>query len=241
MRDAAFVRQSISPGMKAFRCTNPSCELYLERRLLRKVPAHCRLKRTGRGCDHPVEEIHEELRLRCPNPSCPPQLVERLSFYAGRHQMDIGELGEAIIEVLIKAGLVKSLADLYRLKKEDMVRLVVSEYAKPPTAKEKKIADDSKKEVLFDEAQGGEERIVKVTVGEKRAENLLRSIERSKRVVGCISYLRGFRGIPNIGNRTAQLLASSFSIIGEIEAHRHRSNPRPPEMGGGVLGRREQG
>jgi len=61
--------------------------------------------------------------LRCLNPDCPAQLAERLRYFAGRDQMDIEGLGEALAEQLVQTGLVRSFADLYRLKKEQLVAL----------------------------------------------------------------------------------------------------------------------
>ncbi len=61
--------------------------------------------------------------VRCTNPLCPAQLAERLRYFAGRNQMDIENMGEAIIQQLLEQKLVHSLPDLYRLKKEDILKL----------------------------------------------------------------------------------------------------------------------
>jgi len=61
--------------------------------------------------------------IRCVNPDCPGQLKERLKYFAGRGQMDIEHLGDALIEQLIDAGLVKNFADLYKLKTSQLVGL----------------------------------------------------------------------------------------------------------------------
>ena len=61
--------------------------------------------------------------LRCENPECPGQLRERLRFFAARGQMDIENLGPAVIDQLVDRGLVKHFADLYLLKMEDLVDL----------------------------------------------------------------------------------------------------------------------
>ena len=61
--------------------------------------------------------------LRCVNVECPAQLRERLRFFAGRGQMDIENLGPAIVDQLVDKGLVEHFADLYRLKVEDLVDL----------------------------------------------------------------------------------------------------------------------
>ena len=61
--------------------------------------------------------------VRCPNPDCFGMLKERLRYFAGRDQMDIERLGVALVEQLIEAGLVKTFADMYRLKQEDLTAL----------------------------------------------------------------------------------------------------------------------
>jgi len=61
--------------------------------------------------------------LRCVNPECPAQLRERLKFFAGRGQMDIENLGPAVIDQLVGRGLVRHFADLYRLRPEQLVEL----------------------------------------------------------------------------------------------------------------------
>ncbi|MHC4295293.1 MAG: NAD-dependent DNA ligase LigA, partial [Planctomycetota bacterium] len=61
--------------------------------------------------------------VRCENPECLAQLRERLKFFAGRGQMDIENLGPAVIDQLVDRGLVTHFADLYLLKLEDLVAL----------------------------------------------------------------------------------------------------------------------
>jgi len=61
--------------------------------------------------------------IRCLNPECPAQLRERLKFFAGRDQMDIENLGPAVIESCVSAGLIRHFADVYDLRKEDLVKL----------------------------------------------------------------------------------------------------------------------
>jgi DNA ligase (NAD+) len=58
---------------------------------------------------------HEGGFVRCMNPACPAQLLERVRFFTGRNQMDIAEIGEKLIEKLAAKGYVKALPDLYRL------------------------------------------------------------------------------------------------------------------------------
>ena len=75
------------------------------------------------NCGTDVVKEETGVCVRCPNPDCFGMLKERLRYFAGRDQMDIERLGVALIEQLIDSGLVKTFADLYRLKKEDLTSL----------------------------------------------------------------------------------------------------------------------
>jgi DNA ligase (NAD+) len=67
-------------------------------------------------CGTDILEIEGEVDVRCPNPNCPARLRETLRFYASRAAMDVDGLGVKFVEQLLDAGLVASIADLYRLK-----------------------------------------------------------------------------------------------------------------------------
>jgi DNA ligase (NAD+) len=74
-------------------------------------------------CGSDVAKDKEGVYIRCLNPNCMGQLKERLRYFAGRNQMDIENLGPALIEQLADAGLVKNFADLYKLQKSDLLTL----------------------------------------------------------------------------------------------------------------------
>jgi DNA ligase (NAD+) len=61
--------------------------------------------------------------FRCVNADCPAKLRESLLHFASRGVMNIDGLGEAVVQQLLDRGLVKSVADLYRLKKEELLAL----------------------------------------------------------------------------------------------------------------------
>ncbi len=75
------------------------------------------------SCDAPVEKEPDTPYIRCVNPACPAQLKERLLWYCGRGQMDIDEIGEKLVDQLVDRGLVKTFADLYRLTKDELLKL----------------------------------------------------------------------------------------------------------------------
>ena len=65
----------------------------------------------------------EVAAIRCPNISCPAQILRSLIHFCSRSAMDIEGLGEAACELLLQQGLAKTPADLYRLTKDDLMRL----------------------------------------------------------------------------------------------------------------------
>jgi len=70
-----------------------------------------------------IKEKEEDVAYRCINPSCPAQLERSLIHFASRTAMDIEGMGEAVVEQLVRKGLVKDFADIYSLKKEDLLKL----------------------------------------------------------------------------------------------------------------------
>jgi len=74
-------------------------------------------------CGSKVEKDENGVYVRCISSNCPAQLKEKLRYFAGRDQMDIENLGTALIEQLVDAGLVKNFADIYKLKKSQLVEL----------------------------------------------------------------------------------------------------------------------
>ncbi len=148
------------------------------------------------ACDHDVAQDSGGVYLRCQNPTCPAQWLERLRFFVGRDQMDIAGLGEVIIERLITAGLVRSYADIYRLA-ERRAELLKLPFEQERTTK-------------------GETRKIVVEFGEKRTDLLLAGIEKSKtqplyRVLAALN-------IRHVGVSTAELLAEHFGDVDAIAA-----------------------
>ncbi|MEE9176114.1 MAG: NAD-dependent DNA ligase LigA [Thermodesulfobacteriota bacterium] len=73
------------------------------------------------SCGTPVQR--EGSYNYCPNLSCPAQLKGRIKHLASRKAFDIEGLGEKIVEQLMEEGLIKDLADIFYLKKGDIIPL----------------------------------------------------------------------------------------------------------------------
>jgi DNA ligase (NAD+) len=74
-------------------------------------------------CDTALLKDEGGVYIRCPNLFCPAQLKERLRYFASRNAMDIEGLGEKLVDQLVSAELVKDYGDLYRLTKDQLVKL----------------------------------------------------------------------------------------------------------------------
>jgi len=75
-------------------------------------------------CNTPLIRKEGEASHYCPNSNgCPPQIKGRIEHFIQRKAMDIDSLGERTIAQLHELGLVKSPADLYDLKREDVLKL----------------------------------------------------------------------------------------------------------------------
>ena len=74
-------------------------------------------------CGAPVARDEDGAHIRCTGAECPAQLLRNLAHFASRDAMDIEGLGIAVVENLVKAGLVKTPGDLYFLHEEDVAEL----------------------------------------------------------------------------------------------------------------------
>ncbi len=75
------------------------------------------------ACEQAVEHIDGEVAWYCVNAACPAQLVRNVEHFVSRGAMDIVGLGIKIVIQLIEAGLVKDVADLFTLKKDQLLEL----------------------------------------------------------------------------------------------------------------------
>lgn len=81
------------------------------------MPARCPV------CGSEVFREEGEAAFRCLGISCPAKLKESLKFFGSRAALDIEGLGEKLIDQLVERGLVRDVADLYSLTKEQWAGL----------------------------------------------------------------------------------------------------------------------
>ena len=129
-----------------------------------KMPTTCP------SCGQPVERFEDEVAWYCVNTACPAQLIRNVEHFVSRGAMDIVGLGVRIVQKLIETGKVKDVADIYRLKRADILEAV--------TKKERKTEKEPPGKV---------------------ADNLLASIEASKtRSLGRLITGLGIRGVGEV-------------------------------------------
>jgi len=81
------------------------------------MPAHCPV------CGGRVVREEGEAARRCINVDCPARLKESILHFASRGVMNIDGMGEALVDQLVDRGLVKSVADVYRLSADQLMSL----------------------------------------------------------------------------------------------------------------------
>jgi DNA ligase (NAD+) len=129
-----------------------------------KPPTNCP------ACGQPVERAEGEVAWYCVNAACPAQLVRNVEHFVSRGAMDIVGLGTRIVEKLIEAGKVRDVADIYSLKRADILEAVTKKDRKTEKEPPGKIAD-----------------------------NLLASIEASRsRSLGRLISALGIRGVGDV-------------------------------------------
>jgi DNA ligase (NAD+) len=122
------------------------------------------------ACGQPAERFDDEVAWYCVNAACPAQLIRNVEHFVSHGAMDIVGMGVRIVQKLIEIGKVKDVADIYRLKRADILEAV--------TKKERKTEKEPPGKV---------------------ADNLLSSIEASKtRSLGRLITALGIRGVGEV-------------------------------------------
>lgn len=74
-------------------------------------------------CGEPTVRLEGEAAVKCINISCPAKIRRGMIHFVSREAMDIDGMGESIITLFLKEGLIKDVSDIYYLKKEQIVPL----------------------------------------------------------------------------------------------------------------------
>ena len=74
-------------------------------------------------CGASVTRDTDGVAMRCTSAECPAQLLRNIVHFASKNAMDIDGLGISVVKALVDSGLIKSAADLYYLRAEDVANL----------------------------------------------------------------------------------------------------------------------
>jgi DNA ligase (NAD+) len=81
------------------------------------MPTHCP------DCGTKLVKTKAEAVWRCPNNACPSRAWKQIEHYASKGAVDIDGLGEKNVQALLEGGLIKDAADIYTIKKDDLLKL----------------------------------------------------------------------------------------------------------------------
>ncbi|MFA4966389.1 MAG: NAD-dependent DNA ligase LigA [Thermoleophilia bacterium] len=153
------------------------------------------------ACGANVVRETGEVAVRCPNRSCPAQLVESIKHFVSKGAMDIEGLGEETVVLLHGEGLVADVADLYGLRREHFVRLEGGKVVNLPGFGARTVKDEH-----------GEPALIET----KRADKLLAAIGDSRqRPFARVLFALGIR---HVGAVTAQALVQRFPSVDALMA-----------------------
>lgn len=80
-------------------------------------PTHCP------ACGEPAVQYPDEVAIYCDNAACPEQLVRHVEYFVSRSAMDIEGFGSQTAALLVEQGLIRDVADIYSLDREDLLSL----------------------------------------------------------------------------------------------------------------------
>lgn len=163
------------------------------------MPEHCP------SCGGRVvrDECGEGTAIRCVNPACPAQTARSITHFASKGAMNIDGLGPQVVELLLTAGKIRDIADLYSLRIEDVENL---------DRMGKKSAENLINAINESKGRGLERLLFALgirQVGEVAAEEIAGKMRSLDNIFN--ASLEDFAGIKDIGEITATALVEFFA------------------------------
>ncbi len=160
-------------------------------------------------CGTKVVRTEGEVDYRCVNANCPAKLRETILHFASRGVMNIDGMGDALVTQLTELGLVKNVADIYKLTKEDLLSL-------------ERMGDKSAQNIL-DEIENSKklplERVIYGLgirmVGERTAQFLAEHFGSMEALVK--AGVEELQDVNEVGPRIAESIVEFFSIAANKE------------------------
>lgn len=155
-------------------------------------------------CGTALAREEGEAQHFCPNVTgCPPQIKGGIEHFASRTAMNIDGFGTETVELLYESELVRNVADIYVLTKEQLLGLERKAHKNDPKRKS--------------------------TLKEKSVERLLKGIEKSKAMP--FDKVLFALGIRHVGNTVAKKLAHQFSNIDNLKKAGYEELMQTPDIG----------
>jgi DNA ligase (NAD+) len=157
-----------------------------------------RMPETCPTCGSHVVRETGEVAVRCPNRSCPAQLVESIKHFVSKGAMDIDGLGEESVQLLYDRGFVRDVADLYLLREKKHSVMWLEGWS----TKKKRTRD---------------KRVIAIEIaGTKQTDKVLAAIDKSKeRPFAKVLFALGIR---HVGAVTAQAIVDAFPSMDRLLA-----------------------
>ena len=193
------------------------------------MPEHCPV------CGGHVVRVEGEADHRCVNQKCPAKLRETILHFASRGVMNIDGMGDALVTQLTERGMVKDIADIYKLTKTDLLKL-------------ERMGDKSAQNVL-DEIENSKklplERVIYGLgirfVGERTAQFLAEHFGSLDAIE--IASEEGLQEVEEVGPRIAKSIVEFFAepknreLVGELRAAGLQLKGRKKERGTKLAGK----
>ena len=155
------------------------------------------------ACGGEVVRIETDVALRCINPLCEAQIAEGIKHFVSRNAMNIDGLGEKVVEQLLRAQYIQTVADLYTLEVEQLVQLerMGQKSATNLVEAVEKSKDNSLERLLFG--------LGIRHVGEKAAKILAQHFETMEALMA--STVEELTAIHEIGDKMAESITAYFA------------------------------